>query len=317
MDINLIENYIWSEKYRPDKIEDCILPKAIKDVLLGFIESKNFPHLMMSGGAGTGKTTSARALCEQLDYEYILINGSDQRNIDTVRTTIREFASSKSMFGKNKCIIIDESDGFNPIAQAALRATMEEFHFVKFILTCNYKNKLIEPIHSRTTCLDFTISKQEKSKLILEFVKRVFDILDKEHIQFDKNSVAAIVKKYFPDNRRILNELQRLSSVGDINEELVNLSLKESNIDSLVSSLKLRDLNKVRQWIVDNISSDIETFYRAFYEGLYSHIKEEDIPQAILTLSKYMYQGSFVVDQEINLMSLMIELMQSVDFKNG
>lgn len=314
MDTHLVDNYVWSEKYRPSTIEECILPKHIKDMFLGFISSKNFPHLMLSGGAGTGKTTSAKALCNQLGYEYILINGSDQRNIDTVRTTIRDFASSMSMYGKPKCIIIDESDGFSNIAQAALRATMEEFHFVKFILTCNYKNKLIEPIHSRTTCIDFTSSKQDRSGLLLEFVKRVFSILKQENVTFDKGVVVEIVKKFYPDNRRILNELQRLSSVGSIDTDALTL-LSNTNIDSLISSLKKRELTGARQWIVDNVNMDIEIFYTDFYNAMYTECTADDIPQAILVISKYMYQGSFVVDQEINLMAMMVELMQTVGFK--
>jgi len=314
-DNSLVDNFVWTEKYRPRKIEDCILPAAIKECFLGFVSSGNFPGLLLAGGAGTGKTSAAKALCDQLNYEYILINGSEQRNIDTVRTTIREFASTRSMYGKNKCIIIDESDGFSALAQAALRATMEEFHYVKFILTCNYKNKLIEPIHSRTTCIDFIVPKQDKTNMILEFVKRSFDILKQENIKFDKSSVANVVKKFFPDNRRILNELQRLSAAGEITSELVEMSLNEADTNALVNALKLRDLTLVRQWVVNNISMDVETFYRALYEGLYTTAKEEDIPQAILIISKYMYQGSFVSDPEINLMALMVEIMQTVEFK--
>jgi DNA polymerase III delta prime subunit len=308
------DEFLWVEKYRPRTIDECILPDDQKATFKQFLDKGEISNMLLCGGAGMGKTTVARALCEELGTDYIVINGSEESGIDTLRTKIRNFASSVSFTGKTKVVILDEADYLNPNStQPALRGFIEEFSkSCRFIFTCNFKNRIIQPLHSRTTVIEFKLAKSDKPKIASAFHKRVMDILRAENIEADPKSVARLIERFFPDYRRILNELQRYSSTGIIDEGvLVNLS--EVNLKELIDGLKDKDFKKVRSWVVNHQDSDPQTIFRRLYEQLTDHVKQ--VPQLVLLLADYQYKSAFVADQEINLVACLTEIMAAVEFK--
>lgn len=308
------EHIVWVEKYRPKKIDDCILPQSLKDTFNGIVKSGELPHLMFCGTAGVGKTTVAKALCDELDYTNIVINASDDRNIDTLRTTVKQFASSLSFNGKRKVIILDEADYLNVQSfQPALRGVMEEFSKnCSFILTCNFKNKIIDPLQSRCSVKEFRIPKDEKKTLIESCYKRVVHILNLEKVEYDGKALAAVVVKYFPDFRRLLNELQAFSKQhGKIDEGILSF-VGDINVSRLYKSLKEKNFAEVRQWVVENLDNDPTMIYRKLYDNLKENIKPSSIPNAIVIIAKYM--NTMVADSEINLMACLIELGLTSEF---
>ena len=311
-----METFLWVEKYRPTSIDACILPNSLKDSFSEFVKNKHIPNLILSGGPGIGKTTVAKAMVEQIGATWMMINGSEESGIDVLRTKIKNFASTVSLEGGRKYIILDEADYLNPQStQPALRGFMEEFHKnCGFILTCNYKNRLIEPLHSRCSVVDFIIAKGDKPKLASDFFNRVKMILSDENVKFDRKVVAELLNKYFPDWRRILNELQRYSASGQIDAGiLVNLS--EVNINELMVALKRQEFTNVRKWIVNNLDNDPVRIYRRIYDSLYDNIDKSTIPHAVIILAEYSYKSAFVADQEINLLACFTEIMAQVKFK--
>ena len=311
-----METFLWVEKYRPNSIEACILPENLKNTFSEIVKDKHIPNLILSGGPGVGKTTVAKAMIEEIGATYMMINGSEESGIDVLRTKIKNFASTVSLEGGRKYIILDEADYLNPQStQPALRGFMEEFHKnCGFILTCNYKNRLIEPLHSRCSVIDFIIPKSQKPILAQEFNKSVINILNKENIEFEPKVVAELLMKFFPDWRRVLNELQRYSVSGQIDAGiLVNLS--EVNINELMVSLKEKEFTNVRKWIVQNLDNDPVRIFRRVYDTMYDRIDSSSIPHAVLILADYSYKSSFVADQEINLLACMTELMGQCKFK--
>ena len=311
-----METFLWVEKYRPTSIDACILPNSLKDSFSEFVKNKHIPNLILSGGPGIGKTTVAKAMVEQIGATWMMINGSEESGIDILRTKIKNFASTVSLEGGRKYIILDEADYLNPQStQPALRGFMEEFHKnCGFILTCNYKNRLIEPLHSRCSVVDFIIAKGDKPKLASDFFNRVKMILSDENVKFDQKVVAELLNKYFPDWRRILNELQRYSASGQIDAGiLVNLS--EVNINELMEALKKQEFTNVRKWIVNNLDNDPVRIYRRIYDSLYDNIDKSTIPHAVIILAEYSYKSAFVADQEINLLACLTEIMAQVKFK--
>ena len=311
-----METFLWVEKYRPTSIDACILPNSLKDSFSEFVKNKHIPNLILSGGPGIGKTTVAKAMVEEIGATWMMINGSEESGIDVLRTKIKNFASTVSLEGGRKYIILDEADYLNPQStQPALRGFMEEFHKnCGFILTCNYKNRLIEPLHSRCSVVDFIIAKGDKPKLASDFFNRVKMILSDENVKFDQKVVAELLNKYFPDWRRILNELQRYSASGQIDAGiLVNLS--EVNINELMVALKRQEFTNVRKWIVNNLDNDPVRIYRRIYDSLYDNIDKSTIPHAVIILAEYSYKSAFVADQEINLLACFTEIMAQVKFK--
>ena len=312
----MADTFLWVEQYRPNDIESCVLPVALKSTLTDFINKGDIPNLILSGRPGVGKTTAAKAMLDELGSTHIMINGSEESGIDVLRTKIKNFASTVSLHGGRKYIILDEADYLNPQStQPALRGFMEEFHKnCGFILTCNYKNRLIEPLHSRCSVVDFIIAKNEKPKLASDFFSRVKMILSDENVKFDQKAVAELLNKYFPDWRRVLNELQRYSASGQIDAGiLVNLS--EVNINELMESLKKQEFTNVRKWIVNNLDNDPVRIYRRIYDSLYDHIDKSTIPHAVVIIAEYSYKSAFVADQEINLLACFTEIMAQVKFK--
>lgn len=310
------DHILWVEKYRPRTIDDCILPSSLKNTFKGIVKSGDIPHLLLSGPAGVGKTTVARALCNELDATYIVINASDDRNIDTLRVTVKQFASAISFDGKRRVVILDEADYLNPQTfQPALRGVMEEFSKnCSFILTCNYKNKLIEPIHSRCAVKDFRISKDEKKSTIENIYKRVVKVLESEKIEYDGKVLATLVVKHFPDFRRILNELQSFSKInGKIDEGILSAS-GEITFSKLYSALKQKNFNDVRTWVAENSDNDPSRVYRKLYEGLKDQLEPKSLPQSILILADYEFKSAFSVDPEINLLACLIQIMVDCRF---
>ena len=309
------EQILWTEKYRPSKVEDCILPPSIKETFLEYVKTGQIPNLLLSGSAGVGKTTIAKALCNEIGCDYIVINGSDERNIDTLRVKITNYASSVSLSGGRKVIIIDEADYLNPQStQPALRGAIEEFSKnCSFIFTCNYKNKIIDPIHSRCSVIDFKIN-GSKAKMASEFFKRVEWILTQEHVTYDKEVVAAVITKHFPDNRRVLNELQRYAAGGVIDKGIL-ANVSEISLATLIKTIKEKDFTSMRKWVTQNLDNDPSLIYRKIYDGLYENLKPDAIPQAVLILARYQYQAAFVADQEINLVACLTEFMVELEFK--
>ena len=307
---------LWVEKYRPHKIEDCILPDSIKTTFQEYVNRKEIPNLLLAGSAGVGKTTIAKALCDEIGCDYIVINGSDESGIDTFRNKIKNYASSMSLSGGRKVIIIDEADYLNPNStQPALRGAIEEFSVnCSFIFTCNFKNRIIEPLHSRCSVVEFKIQNGQKAKMATQFFKRVEWILSEEGIVYDKEVVAAVVMKHFPDNRRVLNELQRYSVSGTIDKGIL-AAVSDVQITDLIKAIKGKDFGSARKWVTNNLDSDSATVLRKIYDSMYDFLKPDSIPQAVLVLAKYQYQSAFVADQEINMMACLTELMIECEFK--
>ena len=310
-----MEHLLWTEKYRPQTIEDCILPKRLKEVFQQYASQKQIPNLLLTGSAGVGKTTVAKALCQEVGCDYLVINGSDESGIDTFRVKIKNYASSMSFTGGRKVIIIDEADYLNPNStQPALRNAIEEFASnCSFIFTCNYKNRIIEPLHSRCAVIEFGLKNGEKQKMALEFLKRTESILQSEKVEFDKKVVAELVTKHFPDFRRVLNELQRYSQLGKIDVGVL-AQVADVSITEIVKYIKDKDFGAVRKWVATN-EIDSTTFFRKLYDNLYDFLKPHSIPQVILILADYQYKQAFVVDQEINIVACLIQIMAEGDFK--
>ena len=311
-----MEKFLWVEKHRPTKVDDCILPTNLKQTFQEFVKDDKIPNLILSGGAGVGKTTIAKAMIDEIGATSMMINGSEESGIDVLRTKIKNFASTSSLEGGRKYLILDESDYLNPQStQPALRGFMEEFHKnCGFILTCNYKNRLIEPLHSRCSGVDFRIPKGEINKLCTQFFKRVKSILDEEAVKYDDKVILELITKYFPDWRRTLNELQKYSVSGQIDSGiLVNLS--EVNINELMDALKNNEFTVVRKWIVNNLDNDPNRMFRVIYDSLYDYLDGSTIPHAVIIIGDYSYKSAFVADQEINMLACMTELMGAVKFK--
>jgi DNA polymerase III delta prime subunit len=312
----MIDHGLFVEKYRPKTIEDCILPQTLKNTLTGIIKSGESQNLLLHGGAGVGKTTVARAICNELNADYILINCSEEGNIDTLRTKIRQFASTVSLNGGSKIVILDEFDYSNAQSiQPALRGAIEEFSKnCRFIITCNYKNRIISPIHSRCTNIEFKIPAKEKPGIAIQILSRLEEILDAENIPYEKSVLVSLITKYFPDIRRILNELQRYSVSGLIDVGILS-QIGELQVKDLVSAMKNRDFASCRKWVVENIDNSQTELFRKIYDGLNEHMKSSSVPQAILIIAEYQYKSAFVADQEINLTACIVELMMECEFK--
>ena len=308
------EEYLWVEKYRPRKIDSCILSKELKSFFKTIIKKGDIQNMLLSGTAGTGKTTIARALCEELDSDYIIINGSEESGIDVLRTKIKQFASTVSFTGNTKVVILDEADYLNPNStQPALRGFIEEFsNNCRFIFTCNFKNRIIQPLHSRCTSIDFKIPKEEKPKIAAGFFKRVLDILTDENIPFNEKVVAKVVEKYFPDYRRTLNELQRYAHSGNIDEGILT-NIVEVNVNELIESLKEKDWKRMRMWVVNNLDNDPQTLFRMIFDTIVPLTNQ--VPQLVLTIADYQYKAAFVSDQEINLVACLTEIMAGVSIE--
>ena len=311
-----MNDILWVEKYRPQTILDCILPNELKSTFQQFVENEEIPNLLLTGTAGVGKTTVAKAMLEEIGCTYMMINGSEESGIDTLRTKIKNFASTVSMDGKRKYVILDEADYLNPQStQPALRGFIEEFSKnCGFILTCNFRNRIIEPLHSRCSTVEFRIPNEQKPKLATNFMKRVQDILEKENVSYNEKVVADVIGKFFPDWRRCLNELQRYSATGTIDAGiLVNLS--DTSIKELVSFIKDKDFKSCREWVVHNLDNDPHRIYRRIYDTLSGNVPDSAIPHCVLILGDYSYKSAFVADQEINLLACLTEMMTSVQFK--
>ena len=314
-----MSDYLWVEKYRPKTIEDCILSKDIKETFSQFLKQKEIPNLLLSGTAGTGKTTVARALCEELGADYIIINGSDEgRQIDTLRNKIKNFASTVSLTedANHKVVIIDEADYMNADSvQPALRNFIETFYNnCRFIFTCNYKNKIIPALHSRCTVIDFSIKNGQKVKTAKAFMERMSNLLTDENIEFDKKVLAELIQKYYPDFRRTINELQRYSVRGKIDSGIL-FSLSEANTKELCKTLKDKKFNDMRKWVVQNIDKEPASLFRGIYDSMYESLDSKSVPQAILIIAGYQYKAAFVADHEINMVACLTEIMASCKFK--
>ena len=310
--------FLWVEKYRPQSIEDCILPEETKKIFQGFVEQGAIPNLLLSGGAGIGKTTVAKALCDELGVDSYVINGSDEgRFLDTIRNQAKTFASTVSLTSdsNHKVIIVDEADNTTPDVQLLLRASIEEFQKnCRFIFTCNYKNKIIEPLHSRCSVVDFNVKGQDKNKLAEAFFHRVKVILEMEMVKYEEKVVAEVVRKYFPDFRRTINELQRYSATGVIDAGILS-SGNEFSIEKVVGHLRNKEFTNMKKWVAQNMDNEPQVIMRKIYDNLYNYFDPKSIPEAVLIISEYQYKSSFVVDQEVNLVAFMTELMMRCEYK--
>ena len=309
-----MEHLLWTEKYRPKTIEDCILPERLKKPFEEYVKQNNIPNLILSGGPGVGKTTVAKAMCNEIGCDFMVINGSDESGIDTFRTKIKNYASSMSLAGGRKVIIIDEADYLNPNStQPALRNAIEEFASnCSFIFTCNYKNRIIEPLHSRCAVIDFGLKNGEKAKMASAFFKRVQSVLQSESVDFDDAVIAELVKKHFPDFRRVLNELQRYSQFGKIDTGILS-QIADVSINEIVKNIREKDFGAIRKWVASN-EIDSSTLFRKLYDSLYDNLKPASIPQAVIILADYQYKAAFVADQEINTVACLTELMVNCEF---
>jgi replication factor C small subunit len=305
---------LWVEKYRPLTVDECILSDEMKDTFKNFIKNKEIPNLMLTGSAGIGKTTIAKAICSEIGADYVMINASDERGIDTIRNKVKQFASTVSLTNQTKVIILDESDSMTPEAQKAIRGVFEKFYKnCRFILTCNFKNKLIEPIHSRCSVVDFTISKKNKPILAMKLLERVEYILSMENVEYSKDVVVQLIMKYFPDFRRLLNELQRYSVSGSIDSGI--LATTNLNVTELVGFLSGKEFTNVRKWVVDNLDNESDAVYRSIYDSLYDNLEPASIPEAVVIIADYQYKSAFVSDIEINLLAALTEIMLRCSFK--
>ena len=312
------DEFLWVEKYRPKTIEECILPPSIKKTFQDFLDKGEIPNMLLAGPAGCGKTTVAKALCNELGVDFYVINGSDEgRFLDTVRNTAKNFASTVSLSStaKHKVIIIDEADNTTNDVQLLLRAFIEEFSGnCRFIFTCNFKNKILEPLHSRTTVVEFSIKGKDRQGLAASFFKRIQEILDTESVKYDNKVLVELINKHFPDWRRVLNECQRYSSSGSIDSGVL-ATFSDVKVNDLVKKLKEKDFPEVRKWVVNNLDNDTAVLLRRIYDACYDSMVPNSIPAAVLTLAKYQYQMAFVADQEINMLACLTELMVECEFK--
>ena len=312
------DDFLWVEKYRPKKVGDCILTQDVKDTFSSFVDQGEIPNLLLSGTAGVGKTTIAKALCNELNADFYVINGSDEgRFLDTVRNQAQNFAATVSLTGgaKHKILIIDEADNTTPDVQLLLRASIEEFQKnCRFIFTCNFKNKIIEPLHSRTTVIDFNVRGKSKQLLAGEFFTRCRDILSKEKVTFNNKVVAEVIQKYFPDFRRTLNELQRYASTGSIDTGIL-ATLGDAKIDTLVDSMRDKKFNDVKAWVQQNLDSDPASIMRNLYDNLTGVMDGPSTAAAVLIIADYQYKSAFVADQEVNLLACLTQLMMECNFK--
>jgi len=311
-----MNDFLWVEKYRPKTIEETILPKKLKQTFQQIVDKGEMPNMLFTGTAGLGKTTVAKALCNELDLDYILINGSEEGNIDTLRGKIKQFASSVSLSGGYKVVILDEADYLNPQStQPALRGFIEEFsNNCRFILTCNFKNRIIEPLHSRCGVYEFNTTKKDLADLAGQFFKRFVYILDQENVEYDQKSVADLIMKHAPDWRRVLNEGQRgsISGNGIVNNDT---GPSDMGFNDLVQHLKVKDFKKMRSWIVNHMDMDTTAIFRGLYDNMNELVQSQSIPQLVLILADYQYKDAFVADHELNLVACMTEIMAQVHFK--
>jgi len=309
-----MEHLLWVERYRPQTVEECILPERLKTTFQEYVNQKELPNLLLTGGAGVGKTTIAKAMCNEIGCDYMILNGSDENGVDTIRVKIKNYASSMSFTGGRKVIILDEADYLTPNAQAILRNAIEEFAVnCSFIFTCNFKSRIIEPLHSRCAVIDFRLVNGEKAKMASAFFKRITHILDTEKVEYDEKVIAELIKKHFPDFRRAINELQRYSQLGKIDVGILS-QIGDISISQIVKHLKEKDFTSVRKWAATT-EIDSTTFFRKLYDALYDIAKPQSIPQAVIILADYQYKQAFVADQEINLVACLTELMANVEFK--
>ena len=313
-----MSDFIWVEKYRPQKIEECILPENTKKMFQDFLSKGEIPNMLLSGPPGIGKTTVAKCLCNQLGADYYVINGSDEgRFLDTVRNNAKNFASTVSLTSesKHKVIIIDEADNTTPDVQLLLRASIEEFSKnCRFIFTCNYKNKIIEPLHSRCAVVEFSVNGKEKQAIAAKFFARINYILEQERVEADKKVLAELINKHFPDWRRVLNECQRYSVGGKIDSGIL-AHFSDVKINDLTKNLKAKNFSEVRKWCVNNLDNDPAVLLRRLYDSLYESLVPASIPAAVLVIAKYQYQIAFVADQEINMLACLTEIMVECEFK--
>jgi len=310
------KQYLWVEKYRPQTIDECILPQSMKDTFREFINSGELPNFLFAGTAGVGKTTVAKALCNEVGAEYLFINGSEESGIDVLRSKIKNFASSVSLTDAKKVVILDEADYLNPNStQPALRGFIEEFsNNCRFIFTCNFKNRIIEPLHSRCAVVEFKIENKDKPKIAAAFYRRVLDILSQENIEADGKVVVELITKYFPDYRRVLNELQRYSVSGKIDAGLL-VNIGDESYSELIKNLKAKNFTEVRKWIGKNSDADTTEVFRTLYDKASEVVEQGSIPQLVLILAEYQYKAAFVADKEINMMAALVEIMGGVKFK--
>ena len=309
-----MKEFLFVEKYRPQTIEDCILPEGLKETFQKIVDKGELPNMMFTGSAGVGKTTVARALCNELDLDYMLINGSEDGNIDTLRGKIKQFASTISLQGGQKVVILDEADYLNPPStQPALRGFIEEFSSnCRFILTCNFKNRIIDPLHSRCSIYEFNLG--NKAEMAQKFMARLQFILDSEHIIYDNAVIAELIMKYIPDWRRVINECQRYGMSGHIDTGIL-VTLSETSIAGLMQDLKTKNFKKMRKWVTDNIDVESAKLFRLIYDNMSDYVEPSSIPQLVLILADYSYKDSFVADHELNVVACMTEIMSSIKFK--
>jgi len=309
-----MEHLLWTEKYRPKTIEECILPDRLKQPFQEYVNQKQIPNLLLAGSAGVGKTTVAKALCQEIGCDYMVINGSDESGIDTFRTKIKNYASSMSLTGGRKVIIIDEADYLNPNStQPALRNAIEEFAVnCSFIFTCNYKTRIIEPLHSRCAVIDFALKGGEKTQMAGQFFKRIQSVLQSEKVEYEDKVIAELVKKHFPDFRRVINELQRYAQFGKIDTGILS-QIGNVQLTEIIKHIKEKDFGAIRKWVATS-DMDTNTVFRQLYDALYDLMKPQSIPQAVIILADYQYKQAFVADTEINLVACLTELMVSCEF---